>query len=247
MRISSSIVLYRESSATLERVLASFASIEGEKELIVLDNSPTPALQTLCLRYGAAYLHEPRNIGFGAGHNRAFGARTQPSDVHLLINPDTRFEGAAVLEFARWLHRQNDIALATPALINPDGTPQHFIRPIPTPFSLIKRRLFGHQKSKMEEYEEIAAIPFAHGSFLGLRSEIFARLGGFDERFFLYMEDVDLFIRAKALGQTVIYPHCTITHEHRRGSSKSLKLLLIHLRSAFKFFWKYRTSEPMLQ
>ncbi len=240
MRISGSIVLYRESPATLERVLESFASIACDKELIVWDNSPLPEHQALCLRYGARYLHEPRNIGFGAGHNRAFAARTHPSDVHLLINPDTRFEGEAVLDFARWLHAQSDVVLATPALINLDGTPQHFIRPIPTPLGLLKRRLFGHLRGKPQDFKEITPIPFAHGSFLGLRSEIFAKLRGFDERFFLYMEDIDLFIRAKALGQTVIYPHCTITHEHRRGSSKSLKLLLIHLRSARYFFKKYK-------
>jgi len=56
----------------------------------------------------------------------------------------------------------------------------------------------------------------------------------------MYMEDVDIFVRAKKYGKTVINPTYKIYHEYRKASSKNLKLFLWHLNSVIKFFWKYR-------
>ncbi len=241
MRVSASIVIYHEDPQTLQHAVESFLALDCEKELIIVDNSPKPFSQNPYDSYPEIhYCFSGKNLGFGAGHNFAFSYLSKASDIHLIINPDTRFEGEAAVSFATWLLGQPEISLATPVLINSDGTLQHFVRPIPTLWMLIRRRIFKNEEPPVQNVKKIEPIPFAHGSFLGLRSAIFKKLGGFDERFFLYMEDVDLFLRAKALGKTVIYPHFTVTHEHRRGSAKSLKLLLIHIVSAIKFFWKYR-------
>ena len=69
-----------------------------------------------------------------------------------------------------------------------------------------------------------------------IRGEVFEKLGGFDDRYFMYMEDVDLTLRAKKYGKTVIVPKFSVCHLWKRESAKSLKMLLIHTKSVFKFF-----------
>ncbi|MEA1920261.1 MAG: galactosyltransferase-related protein, partial [Campylobacterota bacterium] len=87
--------------------------------------------------------------------------------------------------------------------------------------------------------QSIDDVPFCHGCFMMFKSDIYKKLHGFDKRFFIYMEDADIFIRAKHYGKTVLNPDFSITHEHRRGSAKNMKLLLWHIISAMKFFWKH--------
>jgi len=79
--------------------------------------------------------------------------------------------------------------------------------------------------------------------FMVFKTDIFQRLGGFDKRFFMYMEDIDIFIRAKQYGKTVIDTHYKIYYEYRKGSSKNTKLLIWHIVSAIKFFWKYKNVQ----
>ena len=113
--------------------------------------------------------------------------------------------------------------------------------------TLLKRRLnikgiFDNFIKKDEfdgvVFDSINEIPFAHGCFFAFQTDVFEKIKGFDERFFMYMEDIDIFIRAKEYGKTVVIPNYKIFHEYRKGSSKSIKLLKWHLESAFKFFTK---------
>ena len=73
-----------------------------------------------------------------------------------------------------------------------------------------------------------------------IRSDVFKALGGFDERFFMYLEDADLTLRAQKFGRTVIAPQFCVTHLWDRSSAKSIKYLFIHLSSAFKFLIKQK-------
>ena len=72
-----------------------------------------------------------------------------------------------------------------------------------------------------------------------LRRESFERVGGFDERFFMYFEDLDLTRRIHELYRTVYYPDVTIVHRHEKGSYKSLRLLYCGLESAVRYFNKW--------
>ncbi len=248
MKVSASIVIYNEEKETLKKVIDSFLSITLDKELIVVDNSPNNNLQEFCETFdGIKYILSNKNLGFGSGHNLAFKNLSKKSDVHMIINPDTYFNGEDIKEFLLWMNEHPEVVLSVPRVYSPDHTIQNIVREIPTPITLIKRRLnfkgiFDDFIAK-DEFRDIkfcktTEIPFAHGCFFLFQTEIFNNLNGFDERFFMYMEDVDIFIRAKKYGQTVINPHYKIYHEHRRGSSKNFKLLYYHINSAIKFFWK---------
>lgn len=249
IKISASIVIYNEYKEILENVINSFLAISLEKELIIVDNSPNSYLKDFIEGFeDTTYLFSGKNIGFGAGHNLAFQHLSQKSDIHIIINPDTYFDGKEIKDFLLWLSENKEISLAVPKVLFPDGTLQYTVRNIPTPMSLIKRRLnvkgiFNKFVAKDEfrniAFVDVTEIPFAHGCFFAFKTDAFEKLGGFDERFLMYMEDVDIFIRAKEFGKTVINPNYKIYHEYRKGSSKNLKLLQWHISSAIKFFLKY--------
>lgn len=240
MKISASIVIYNEDEKILQRVIQNFLSLEFEKELIIVDNSPVNHLKKFCKSFDVEYIFSGQNIGFGSGHNLAFTKLKKESDLHLIINPDIYFDTLEMEKFLLWLYTTQEVSLATPFICNPDGSSQNVVRNIPTPLGLIKRKLkIDYDEIKIDK-GKIVSIPFAHGCFMAFQTEVFRQLDGFDERFFMYMEDVDIFIRAKRYGESVMNTNYYLYHEYRKASSKNLLLFLWHLRSALQFFWKHR-------
>ena len=238
-KITASIVIYNEKRETLQRVIENFLSLPFTKELVIIDNSPLDTLTSLCHKYEhLIYIFSGENLGFGKAHNLGFSNLTLKSDVHMIINPDTYFLAHEMLAYLTWMAEEKEVALSTPKVCNPDGSTQNVVRNIPTPLSLIKRKFNPHYDELSVRENTVEEIPFAHGCFMVFQTEVFEKMGGFDERYFMYMEDIDIWIRAKQYGKTVINTHSKIYHEHRKGSSKSLKLLCFHLSSAYKFFMK---------
>lgn len=239
--VTASIVIYHEKKEILQRVIENFLALDVQKTLYIVDNSPQNHLQSFCEQYNhVSYLFSGTNLGFGVGHNLAFKYLKTSSDIHMIINPDIYFDSQEITQFLHWFTAANDVSLAIPKVYYKDGTFQPIVRNIPTIMTLIKRKMGVTQDEWSEEsLAHTQEIPFAHGCFYTFKTEVFKQLHGFDERFFLYMEDLDIFIRAKAHGNTVINPNFKIYHEHRKGSSKSFKLFFLHLSSAIKFFLKY--------
>jgi len=245
MKISASIVIYKENKETLKKIMDSFLSIiYTKKELIIIDNSPTEELKTFCQSFeNVKYIFSGKNLGFGAGHNLAFKKLKEKSDIHMIINPDVYFNSDEISSFLNWFYEQKEISLATTKVCYPDGENQNIVRNVPTIIDLIKRKLKIDSGELHIQDNSIKEVPFAHGCFFIFKTEVFEKLGGFDERFFMYMEDLDIFIRAKKYGKTVINTNYKIYHEFRKGSSKSFKLLKYHIISAYKFFKKYNNQD----
>ena len=239
--LSAGIVVYNEDKETLMRVVESFLSLPFHKELIIIDNSSQNSIGELLKSYkDITYIFLNKNMGFGVGHNIAFNSLTKESDVHLILNPDIVFHTDEMVSFLDWFIANPNIILAIPRVLYPDGSVQHVVRNIPTPLSLIKRKFIQDCDVIDVKENSIAEIPFAHGCFMAFKSDAYKKLGGFDESYFMYMEDVDIWIRAKQYGKTVINTHYKIYHEYRKGSAKNFRLFFLHLISAIKFFWKYR-------
>jgi GT2 family glycosyltransferase len=242
IKVSATIVIYKEKEKNLKKVIGDFMSINLEKELIIVDNSPKPDLKFFCKQFeNLQYIFNGKNLGFGKAHNLAFKNLSIKSDLHLIINPDVCFDPKKIQDMLLWMYKDSSISLCVPKVLFPSGIFQHTVRNIPNFIVLIKRKLgIMVDEWKEEQLQNITEIPFAHGCFFVFRTDVYKRLAGFDERFFMYMEDVDIFMRAKLYGKTLYNPNYQIYHEFRKGSSKSPKLLCWHTISAFKFFWKYR-------
>lgn len=89
------------------------------------------------------------------------------------------------------------------------------------------------------DYEKPFPVPFAQGSFLVIRTELFRELEGFDERYFMYMEDADLCKRVNNVSSLWYCPDTAVIHKWERGSHKDKKLLKIHILSMFRYFRKW--------
>lgn len=187
------------------------------------------------------------NKGYGGANNVV--VRKIHSTYHLIMNPDVTFEPDLIKRMAAYMDAHPDIAILTPRLFYPDGTEQFVPRMQPTlrrmAGSTLEKR-FGPAAAWRDEYtlrklepEGPMQVEMASGSFLFIRTHVLFRLQGFDERFFLYMEDADLSRRALKYGRIVYNPDFCVTHLWRRDSAHHLSARLQHLRSAWQYYHKW--------
>jgi GT2 family glycosyltransferase len=185
------VVAYHGADA-LDRALAALA---GSVLVTVVDNSSSPAVYDVALRHGAAYRDAGANLGFGSGVNVALREILSgpPQDV-LLLNPDAAIEPSAIRRLADDLHAPGKVAAVAPRLVGPDGANQRVVWPFPTP---LRGWLEAVGRGRLP-----SADRFLIGAVVLLRWEALVEVGEFDERFFLYAEEVDWQRRARAFGWT---------------------------------------------
>jgi len=190
------IVLYQNAPKELERLCAALRlnqETPGTPALRVVwwDNSPTDALRAELARLapGADYRHSGANLGFGAAHNRvmkeAFASRA--TRYYLCVNPDGVLHPRCLAELVAEAER-------------------------PGRTGLVEARLFPDEHPKPYE-PGTHETPWCSGCVLLLTRELYSEVGGFDERFFMYCEDVDLSWRARAVGFSVrVAPRALVHH-----------------------------------
>lgn len=186
---------------------------------------------------GVKLIENPKNAGFGAAHNRAL--EEELGKYHFIINPDITIGSDVLSDMADFMEQNPGVSLCVPDILNADGSVQYLPERIPT----FKRVFLGRfSKSVRDEYvmknergAAVREVDFCTGCFMCVRGETFRALGGFDTRYFMYMEDADLTLRAKKYGKTAALGDIFVTHLWRRESAKSLKYILIHTVSALRF------------
>jgi GT2 family glycosyltransferase len=245
-----SIVAYKSNPTELEQAIRSFGNTKLRVKMLVVDNSPTEILGPICRRLGTDYLYTGRNHGFGAGHNIAI-RQASTAKYHLVLNPDVQFEPNTLEELVAFLELNESVGLVMPRVFYPDGSPQKLCKRLPVPFDMLARRTFPYAlkrlcHSRMGLFELsnlntnlVLSVPYLSGCFMLLRKKSLLECGLFDERFFMYFEDVDLTRRIHERYETVYYPHAKITHRHDRGSYKSFRLLFYGVQSAIRYFNKW--------
>lgn len=249
MRLSASLVLYKNKQAQFEVAISSFLDGYADGLLYVIDNSPQPLESALFADRRVRYVFNGKNIGFGSGHNLAIRQACLDSDVHLILNPDICFNRNVLPRLLALMHDDATLSALMPKVVYPDGSLQRLCKLLPTPLDLLIRRFlpFPNLRAKLNaryelhglSQEHISEIPALSGCFLLVRSSALLSLGGFDERYFMYMEDVDLVRRLGDLGATVYVPNISVVHEYAKGSYRNKKLLGYHLTSAIRYFNKW--------
>lgn len=186
------------------------------------------------------------NIGFGKAHNTVI--TLLDSKYHAVVNPDIRLDSDVLTELCEYLDSHEDAVMVTPKVLFPSGEEQVLPKRKPTFKYLLGRRLPFFKDAVVEytrsneTFSEPTEIDFCTGCFFVMRTEVFKKLGGFDDRFFMYFEDADITLRAKEHGKVLFIPSSHVIHCWERSSSKSLKYLMIHISSMFKFLWKHRKT-----
>jgi N-acetylglucosaminyl-diphospho-decaprenol L-rhamnosyltransferase len=204
--------------------------------IILTVNLPEPGISTEGIGLPVVRIDNDQPQGFGANHNRAFEHCRTP--WFLVLNPDIRLDGNAIRDLLA--QAQDDTGLLAPRVQEPGKADAEPYRKLPTPGELLLRRLPGHRPPAVPDW--IA------GMFMLLRRDAFAAVQGFDERFFMYCEDVDICARLRLEGwQVRSIPSVVVRHEAQRASQSSLRPLLWHLASlgrlwSSRAFWRYAAA-----
>jgi GT2 family glycosyltransferase len=236
----------------LMKSIHSFTDKENfDKKLYLIDNSPEPNKELEKLSgQKTEYIFNNRNLGFGKAHNMGLQkAIADGSDFHLILNPDVSFDSDILLELVSVLEKDKTIGLISPLITYPNGEIQRLCKLIPNPKHLIFRRFLKNSPQleklnqelelQMFNYNQMAEIPWLSGCFLFAQTANLQKIGGFDERFFMYMEDIDLSRRSLKFFKNIFYPHVSIQHFYEKGSYKTKRLTMYHLVSAIKYFTKW--------
>jgi GT2 family glycosyltransferase len=255
--VTAAIVTFKNPPSVVSRAALSFLRAPQRVALHIIDNSPTDELRGVAEKCGAEYVFTGKNLGFGAAHNLAIARVAGRSRYHVVLNPDIYFEPEVIERLYCFMERNSDVGLVMPNVLYPDGSVQHLCKLLPSPFDLFARRflpsfakrLLQHKLDSFEcrdiDLTSAAFVPYLSGSFMFLRADVLRRVGGFDERYFMYFEDTDLTRRIARECLTIFFPHVSVYHEFGRGSYKNLRLLAIHLINAVRYFNKFGwVSDP---
>ena len=247
-RLTATLVLYNSRPEVFEPAIDSFL-LGSDGTLVVVDNSPTPLSSRFFSHTRVRFVHTGRNVGFGAGHNIGFRLVQSESDFHLILNPDITFGKNVIPHLLHVLRSRQSIGAIMPQIRYPDGALQRLCKLLPTPADLIVRRFLplpSVTKRWNERYEladlsqvSCSQVPSMSGCFIILRAQLFTQIGGFDERFFMYLEDVDLVRRIGDIAETLFDPSVFVEHAYGKGSYTNWRLLSYHMQSAFKYFNKW--------
>lgn len=253
MRLSASIVLYKTKIEDLKRVIDSYFAYQGEKQLFLVDNSPSDVLKNVITMYpnnDIYYIFNNANMGYGKAHNIAIRKSIEQGlPYHIVLNPDIIIEKGALEKLTDYMELHPEVGNIMPKITYPNGELQYLCKLLPRPIDLIFRRFLPWEKirNKINEryelrffnYNEIMNIPNLSGCFMFLRTKALEKIGLFDENIFMYIEDIDLNRRIHNVYRTIYYPNATVVHEHQKESYKNKKLLKAHIQSAIYYFNKY--------
>lgn len=227
---------------------------EGVDDVVVVDNhSGDGSRQALAADDpGARFLDTGANLGYGTAANR--GAALATGDLLLVCNSDVVLEPGAVKSLAAVLDADRRVAIAGPRVENRDGTLYPSPRTFPDLGVAIGHAFLGQvapgnrftRRYRMLDWDHAQALDadWVSGACFLVRREAWVALGGFDESYFMYAEDVDLCWRAKRAGWTVAFePAARVTHA--QGASTDLRpysMIVEHHRSLLRFYRRTTTG-----
>lgn len=236
--LTASLVLYKQDIKVLKQTINCFLKTRISKKLYIIDNSPTKLKEIFINDKAIEYIFIGKNIGFGKGHNLILSKIN--SDFHLILNPDVNFNSSVIPSLIEQLKRKKNVSLITPKVMYPNGEHQIICRRNPTILSLLKRKLKLKDEYPSIMIEESFYPEFIHGCFMLFKTKDLQEIKGFDERYFLYLEDADICRELQVRKKKIMYfPDVSIEHDHQRASSKNIKLFFNHLSSAIKYFLKW--------
>lgn len=226
--VSAVIVTYKESPDVLRACFSAVASSRDcAVETIVVDNGGSPATQQLLAHVlpGATYVPNPENKGFAAAVNQ--GMKAASGRYILLLNPDTVIPDDAMARMVRHLDRDTEVGIASAVIRYPNGELQESIRRFPKLVDQILimlkvphvlRRVSSIDRYMMRDVDLLATqdVDSIMGAFMFIRREVIDRIGLFDERYFIWFEEVDYCKMARDAG-FVIRHYGDVEIVHHKG------------------------------
>jgi GT2 family glycosyltransferase len=251
--ICASIVTYRCNIGQLRRAVASFQAQTINGHLSLIDNdSGNDYVASLKQFDGAQLIEAGANGGYGFGHN--IGIKAAPAHrYYLVMNPDVVIHDGTLATMIAHMDANPDVALLLPRVQYPDGRLQPLNKRLPNVLDFFIRRFVPSQLHPLPQlarrleryemrdvgYERPCDVPFPSGCFMLFRAAALAKIQGFDERFFMYLEDCDIGRRIAEHGRIVYLPDAVITHHWTRGAHHNWRLTWQFIRSMFLYYQKW--------
>ena len=245
------IVLYNNERELLKKAIESFLNSEKALKLFLIDNSPTDELKDIIDSTLVEYVHNPSNPGFGAAHNIGIIKASQiKSKYHLVLNPDIYFNSGTIESMILYMNDNEQVGVTMPEIHYPDGSPQRLAKLLPTPLDLFTRRFvpipavkeaINHRFELYDyKYDRPIEVPFLSGCFMIFRTDVLVKIKGFDEKIFMYAEDIDICRRVMKLGyKTIVYPITNVFHAHEKKTFLKFNNLKSYLKSFYYYFNKW--------
>lgn len=255
VRLSACIVAYNnyEDIKSAISSMEQFTSPKLTKRMYIVDNGvaiSSPSKVEEFKRWiekfkDVEYIDVGQNLGFGRGHNAVI--ESIDSEYHAIVNPDILFCEDAFSEIIAWMDRYNDVGMVIPDIRDEYGKRQLVYREELTVFDMFVRffckglfqRRFRKHTLQDKDYSKPFHVPFGQGSFLVVRTDLFKKLKGFDDNFFMYVEDADLCKRVNQVSKLMYFSGAKVIHKWERGSHHNRKLFKYHLESVLYYFSKW--------
>lgn len=251
MLITVSIVLYNNDESELKKTIRCVFNTSQKIKLFLIDNSQKDDLITLSENDSRiVYIHNPSNPGFGAAHNVAIRKGIElGAKYHFIINPDVFFVEDVISSMIAYTENDKTIGMMMPQILNVDGSVQNLPKLLPSPISVLRRKLKKPSKPYQKfinRYElrkvpekMIYNAPVLSGCFTLLNLEAINKVGSYDDKYFMYFEDWDLSRRIHIHYKTIYFPLVSVFHGYESGANKSSKLFKIFIKSAITYFNKW--------
>jgi N-acetylglucosaminyl-diphospho-decaprenol L-rhamnosyltransferase len=213
----------------IARVIVTVNSSVIDQELVAFQ----AAAKSYKLPFDLVWLNNLKPLGFGVNHNNAFAfCETEYFGV---LNPDIQLKSS---NFANMLItlQPSAIGLAYPAQQSTENHDLDYARTLVTPLALLHRYLkplIGKNESVTNANKK---VDWVSGSFMGFKTSVFRSIGGFDEHYFMYCEDVDICLRLQLAGYKLAKADATVIHHTQRRTLKNLQHLVWHVRSLLRLW-----------
>ncbi len=256
--VSASVVLYRdyETPVMMIESLEENTAASLSKAIYVIDNSNigndkkllkdrAAFVQKINIYPDVVYIDAQDNLGFGKANNLAL--QRANSDYHVFINPDIVFVEDTLSILFEYMQGNPDVGMVIPRMIDENGNLQFVYRQEVTVIDglnrtllrgIMKKRAAKHSMINMD-YTKPFAVPFGQGSFLFGQTSLLKDLGGFDDRYFMYLEDADLCKQVNQKSKLMYVPYSTVIHKWEKGSHRNIYLMATHIRSYYAYFRKW--------
>lgn len=184
-------------------------------EIIIVDNGSTDDTQKIFSKINnITYIRNNSNLGFSKANN--IGAKMAKGEYLLFLNSDMELIDSSLVDMVRYLENNQNTGIIGPQFLNPDKSIQGSITPPQTLFNAFKEYWLGIGGSYSKYYEkDISSVNSISGGAILISKNIFDKIGGWDERYFFYYEDLELCRQIKKNNKDIIYfPDCKIIHRH---------------------------------
>jgi GT2 family glycosyltransferase len=237
------IILTYNSSRFISNLLESLRSFKSEAEIILVDNSSTDDTVEKAKIFDSKIkiVESGENLGFAKGIN--FGAKQAKGKYLLFINPDTVFRNGKLTDMISVFEENKKAGVVGGKLISKGGHPEKSAGRF---FGLVETLLIVLGLDEIFDVrfspDEVTAVDFVSGGFMMVRSELFKKLNGFDEKFFMYVEDMEFCFRVKKAGlETYFTPEVYLEHAGQGSSNRGFAVFNIY-KGILYFYKKHKNK-----